>query len=107
MGTHGGVIGVIYAEMSAGGFEDDAALLLALFANQAAFAIENARTFERVHADLAQAQQELDHLRINIDKKQVENKVGEIMDTEFFKMLSSRLPTLRSRRAQEDDGEAG
>ena len=63
---HDEVLGVIYADnrLTEGRFRKSFLTLITAFANQVAIAIENARLFAQVEADLEQAQSEVRELRI-------------------------------------------
>ena len=68
--THGEVMGVIYIDnkIKSGAFNEDDQELLAVFASQAAVAIENARLYSQVDTELAKRVSELETLR-HIDKE--------------------------------------
>ncbi len=85
-------IGALYADhrIKTGIFGQDIVPALTAFANQAAIAIENARLFEQVKADLDEAQQELQSLRIQIDRQQASSQIDEIVDSELFRRLARR-----------------
>jgi GAF domain-containing protein len=93
------IIGVLYADnrLGQGVFSQDSIPLLQAFAYQAATAIENARVFQQVKADLDQAQKELQSLRIQIDQKKMQEQVGEITETEYFQDLQSKIASIRNR----------
>ncbi|HVO43625.1 MAG TPA: GAF domain-containing protein [Aggregatilineales bacterium] len=92
---HGQTIGALYADnrMQAGIFGDEIVPTLTAFANQAAIAIENARLFEQVKADLDQAQIQLQTLRIKIDLQQANSQINEIVDSDLFKRLARKEDT--------------
>lgn len=91
--------GVLYVDnrLMMGVFQQDTIPLLTAFANQAAIAIANARLFERVKDDLAQAQREVQRLRIRVDDKSVQEQVEEITDNDYFQNLASMARNLRRR----------
>lgn len=93
----GQVIGVIYADnrMRQGVFGDKELKLLQAFADQAAIAIENARLFGYVKADLERAQREVQELRIQIDQKRLAQEVDQITDSGFFQELQTKLRNMR------------
>jgi adenylate cyclase len=93
-------IGVIYTDnrVLAGLFDQDTETLLMTFAHQAAIAIDNARLFERVKADLKEAQQELQVLRVHVNQTQLNEQVAEITETDYFKRLESMVKQRRERR---------
>ncbi len=93
----GQVVGVVYADnrMRQGVFGDKELKLLQAFAEQAAIAIDNARQFGNVKADLVKAQREVEELRIQIDQKRLEQQVSQITDSGFFQNLQARARTLR------------
>jgi adenylate cyclase len=103
----GQVIGVIYADnrLRQGLFTDQELKLLQAFAGQAAIAIENARLFGHVKADLEKAQREVQELRIQIDAKRLEREVGQITDSGFFQDLQAKLRTIRGSTTPPSDDE--
>lgn len=100
--------GVLYADnrLMMGVFQDDIIPLLSAFANQAAIAIANARLFEQVKDDLAEARREVQRLRIQIDEKQVYEQVKEITENDYFQNLSSRARSMRQRSEQKKKGDS-
>jgi len=100
--------GVLYADnrLMMGVFQDDIIPLLSAFANQAAIAIANARLFEQVKDDLAEARREVQRLRIQIDEKQVHEQVKEITENDYFQNLSSRARSMRQRSEQKKKGDS-
>src|SRR5262249_47168078 len=90
--VRGQPIGALYADnrIKAGIFGDEIVPTLTAFANQAAIAIDNARLFEKVKADLDEAQLQLQTLRIQIDLQQSKSQIDEIVDSELFKRLARR-----------------
>jgi transcriptional regulator with GAF, ATPase, and Fis domain len=97
-------IGVIYTDnrVLAGLFDQDTETLLMTFAHQAAIAIDNARLFERVRADLKEAQKELQVLRVHVNQADLSKQVAEITDTDYFKKLESMVR--QRREARRDTG---
>ena len=97
---HGRVVGVLYADnrIEQGIFSNDDIPLLTAFGTQAAIAIENARSFERVRTDLRQAQRELEVLKIQIDHRKVHEQVSEITDSEYFERLTEAARAIRQTR---------
>jgi transcriptional regulator with GAF, ATPase, and Fis domain len=93
------VVGVLYADnrIEQGVFSEESVPLLSAFANQAAIAISNARLFEQVRDDLKAAQSQVQRLLVEIDRQQVEDKVSEITESDFFKDLKNRAESLRRR----------
>lgn len=93
------IIGVLYADnhIGQGVFNPDFLPILGAFANQAAIAIENARLFSQVKADLHKAEREVQELRIMIDEQKKESQVREITQTEYFKELEMKARMLRRR----------
>ncbi|MBX3081991.1 MAG: GAF domain-containing protein [Anaerolineae bacterium] len=100
------IIGVLYADnrLGQGVFNNDSIPLLQAFAYQAAIAIENARVFQQVKADLDQAQKELQSLRIQIDQKKMQEQIGEITETEYFQNLQSMVASIRNRPRRSQTG---
>ncbi len=100
--------GVLYADnrLRMGVFQDDIIPLLTAFANQAAIAIANARLFEQVKDDLAEARREVQRLRIQIDEKRVHEQVKEITDNDYFQNLSSLARGMRQRSEQKKKGDS-
>lgn len=96
---HGKVMGVMYVDnrIGEGNFSQDNIPIFTAFANQAATAIENARAFGRVKADLDQAKIEVEKLRIQIDERKLEKQVGEITENDFFKKLQRDAEAMRRR----------
>jgi GAF domain-containing protein len=90
----GEIVGVLYADnrMKDGIFTQDAIPMLTAFANQAAIAIENARLYAKVKADLEDAQQQMQKLRIQIDEEQADSQIEEITGSQIFKRLARRDP---------------
>jgi sigma-B regulation protein RsbU (phosphoserine phosphatase) len=83
-------IGVLYIDnrMREGVFMPDTIPMLTAFANQAAIAIENARLYGQVKADLDAAKQEVQTLRIQIDQHQAQSQIDEIANSDFFRRLA-------------------
>ncbi|MEX2535154.1 MAG: GAF domain-containing protein [Trueperaceae bacterium] len=97
------VIGVLYADnrFEQGVFDDDSVELVSTFANHAAIAIDNARHFERVRADLAKAEHEVWRLQIEINEQRLKSELSEVTDTDYFQRLSSLARDLRRRKGGE------
>jgi transcriptional regulator with GAF, ATPase, and Fis domain len=95
----GETLGVIYADnrIGVGNFSQDAISIITAFANQAAIAIENAKAFGKVKADLDEAQTEVERLRIQIDQSRLEKQLGEITETEYFQNLQTMANNIRRR----------
>ena len=98
-------IGVLYADnrIEQGIFNEDTVPLLTAFADQAAIAIENARLFARVKADLDEAQREVARLRIEVDRSKLDTQVGEIVESEYFQQLSQLVKGMRKAAGGESD----
>jgi GAF domain-containing protein len=98
-------IGVLYADnrITHGLFQETLVPLLTAFANQAAIAIENARLFESVKADLDKAEREVQILRLQIDRDKLSSQVSEITDTEYFQQLENLARTMRGQSDKEDE----
>jgi GAF domain-containing protein len=94
------VSGVLYADnrLEQGVFDQDSVDLVATFANFAAIAIDNARHFMRVSADLAEAKREVSRLQIEINEQRLSSELSEITDTDYFQRLSSLARDLRRRK---------
>lgn len=86
-------IGVLYIDnrMKDAVFNQDHLPMLITFASQAAIAIENARLFEKVKADLDEAHHQVQELVIQIDRQKVDNQLKEIVDSELFKKLREQI----------------
>jgi GAF domain-containing protein len=95
----GQVVGLLYADklMRDGIFTPDILPILGAFASQAAIAIENARLFMQVRADLHRAEREVMELRIQIDERKKEEQVKAITDSEYFQYIESQVRNLRRR----------
>lgn len=93
------IIGVLYADnhIGQGVFNPDFLPILGAFANQAAIAIDNARLFSQVKADLHKAEREVQELRIMIDEQKKDSQVREITQSEYFKELEIKARMLRRR----------
>ncbi|MBI5928088.1 MAG: GAF domain-containing protein [Chloroflexi bacterium] len=100
---HGRIVGVLYADnrIEQGLFNQDSVPLMLAFGSQAAIAIDNARLFAQVKADLDKAQREVQRLQIQIDQKKVTKEVKEITETDYFQTLSSLAKDMR--RQFDDD----
>jgi GAF domain-containing protein len=61
--------------------------MITAFANQAAIAIENARLFGQVRAELVETQKEARQIFIQIDEGKTSRHLEEIINTDFFKKL--------------------
>lgn len=96
----GQVTGVLYADnrFEQGVFDQDSIELASTFANFAAIAIDNARHFMRVSADLAEAKREVSRLKIEIDEQHLDSELSEITETDYFQRLSSLARELRKRK---------
>ncbi|MHB8629473.1 MAG: GAF domain-containing protein [Aggregatilineales bacterium] len=92
-------LGVLYADnrIGVGNFSQDAIPIITAFANQAAIAIENAKAFGKVKADLDEAKTEVERLRIQIDSSRLEKQIGEITETEYFQNLQTMANNIRRR----------
>lgn len=99
----GEVIGVIYADNKSQRwiFDDEMLSLLSTFANQAAIAINNARQFEQVIDDFAQVQVQVQNLQIEMNKTQMDEKVREVTESDYFKRLTEMKNQLRNRMKNE------
>jgi GAF domain-containing protein len=97
-------IGVLYADnrILYGIFPETIVPLLTAFANQAAIAIENARLFEKVKADLDKAERQVQILRLQIDREKLDRQVSEITDTEYFQRLEELARSVRGQVNKED-----
>jgi transcriptional regulator with GAF, ATPase, and Fis domain len=98
------VSGVLYADnrLEQGVFDQDSVDLVASFANFAAIAIDNARHFMRVTADLADAKREVSRLKIEINEQRLNSELSEITETDYFQRLSSLARDLRKRKGEPD-----
>jgi GAF domain-containing protein len=104
---HGKVIGVLYVDnpITQGVFTQEIVPVLLAFASQAAIAIDNAKRFSQVRADLQRAQQEVLELRIQIDERKREQAVREITETEYFQELEILARNLRRKAGRTDPSE--
>lgn len=102
----GKVIGVLYADnpVAQGVFTQEIVPVLSAFAAQAAIAIDNAKRFSQVKAELARAEQEVLELRIQIDERKREQAVREITETEYFQELETLARNLRRKAARSESG---
>lgn len=98
------VTGVLYADnrFEQGVFDQESVDLVASFANFAAIAIDNARHFTRVKADLAEAKREVKRLQIEINEQRLNSELSEITETDYFQRLSSLARDLRKRKPETD-----
>lgn len=98
------VTGVLYADnrFEQGVFDQESVDLVASFANFAAIAIDNARHFTRVKADLAEAKREVKRLQIEINEQRLSSELSEITETDYFQRLSSLARDLRKRKPETD-----
>ena len=106
--AHNQVIGVIYVDNRAmtGLFSDDDLVLLAMFGEQAAIAIDNAVKV-REREDRLKA--EIEGLKIEIDEVKKTRQVNEIVDSEYFQRLRERAQRQRDRgaaRREEDTSQS-
>jgi GAF domain-containing protein len=94
----GQVVGVLYADnrFKAGIFQPTLVPLLSAFATQAAIAIKNAKAFEEVKGDLAEARHEIEDLRIQIDKEAMQRQINEITESDYFQHLLNKVNEVRS-----------
>ncbi len=101
------VVGVLYADnpIAQGVFTQEIVPVLNAFAGQAAIAIDNAKRFSQVKAELARAEQEVLELRIQIDERKREQAVREITETEYFQELESLARSLRRKAGRAEPGE--
>lgn len=99
------IIGVLYADnrIEQGLFGKENLPILSAFANQAAIAISNARLFEQVKDDLAEARKQVEELQIQIDEQRVEREVADITENEFFQQLSEKAAQLKEKRRRKSD----
>lgn len=98
-------IGVMYADnrITHGLFQETLIPLLTAFSNQAAIAIENARLFEKVKADLDKAEREVQILRVQLDRDKLGKQINEITDTDYFQQLEELARTMRGQSKKEDE----
>jgi GAF domain-containing protein len=61
--------------------------ILAAFGNQVAIAIQNARLFAQIKADLDAAREQAQRLKIQIDQSHTDNQIDEIANSDFFRRL--------------------
>jgi GAF domain-containing protein len=84
-------------------FQETLIPLLTAFSNQAAIAIENARLFEKVKADLDKAEREVQILRVQLDRDKLSKQVDDITDTAYFQQLEELARTMRGQSKKEDE----
>jgi adenylate cyclase len=96
------VTGVLYADnrLEQGVFDQDSVDLVSTFANFAAIAIDNARHFARVAADLAEAKREVKRLQIEVNEQRLSSEISAITETDYFQRLASLAHDLRKRKAE-------
>jgi transcriptional regulator with GAF, ATPase, and Fis domain len=94
------LVGVLYADnrIEQGVFSQEMTPILAAFANQAAIAISNARLFEKISADLKEAQKQVQELLVHIDYEKVRREVTQITSSEYFQQLASNASEMRERK---------
>jgi sigma-B regulation protein RsbU (phosphoserine phosphatase) len=99
---HDQIIGILYADnrIGEGVFSQENVPVLNAFANQAAIAIENARLFGRVKADLVQAQNEVQQLRVQIDEAKLQKQLSEVMESDFFTHVQQLGQAARRRNSE-------
>jgi transcriptional regulator with GAF, ATPase, and Fis domain len=95
---HGKIIGVLYADnrVNQDIFRENLIPILTAFANQATIAIENARLFGKVQADLVSATKEIERLQIEVDRRRVNQQVDEITETDYFQQVHYKAQHLRN-----------
>lgn len=81
------------------GFDADKVRLLESIAMQAAIVIQNA---QEVRARENQLKQKIQELNIEIDEIKRAKQVGEIVESEYFKLLSARATQLRAARSKQE-----
>jgi GAF domain-containing protein len=103
----GEVFGVVYVanRQKVGLFSERELQMLTSFSDMASVAIENARQFTLVKAELQQATQEVERLRIEINQSKLNQQVSEITDSDFFKDL--QLKARRLNKPSHNDNETG
>lgn len=106
-------MGVLYADnrLYMTTFEQNVAILTA-FADQAMIAIDNARLYEAVKADLNRAKYEVKRLQIVIDNNKLQDQVDQITESSYFRELSGiaqrfrkthEVPSIKLGDDEEDD----
>lgn len=98
----GEALGAVYVtnRFMAGVFTQREVQMLTTFADQAAIAIENARLFAQVKADLDKAKEEVHLLKIQLDHSKVDEMVNEITDNDYFQSLQSMAREMRNRNRE-------
>ncbi len=96
----GKIIGAVYVDNKAmrGIFSERHLNLLIASANQAAIAIGNAKQFGRVKADLAEANRQVEELRIVIDEARRQAQVKSVTESQFFDAVRIEADRFRRRR---------
>lgn len=104
------VLGAVYVanRLRVGLFTQREIDLLTAFANQAAIAIQNARSFTAVKTNLQKANAEVERLKIVINESKMRQEVSEITETDYFRYLQDMARQLRSSsgKAADDDDNA-
>lgn len=95
-------IGVLYADsrVTQGLFRDSLLPLLTAFGMQATLAIQNASQYAQVQGDLKEAQQEVQKLRVEIDRRRVKEEIEAVTGSDYFQQLAG---IARERRAKRHD----
>lgn len=98
MFLQGKPLGVLYLDnrMTAAVFHKKSLPVMNAFANQAAIAIDNARLFEKVQANLTKAKMEVQRLRIQLDDSKMQSEVSQITESNYFQELSELAKSRRS-----------
>ncbi|MBK8026250.1 MAG: GAF domain-containing protein [Chloroflexi bacterium] len=100
-------IGVLYTDnrASADVFRHEAIPLLTAFGTQAAIAIDNAQRYQQVKRDLEEARLAIQALKIEIDRRRVDEEVSQVTESDFFQRLTSQAREMRDRSQKKLDSE--
>ncbi|MDZ4768634.1 MAG: GAF domain-containing protein [Chloroflexota bacterium] len=102
-------IGVLYADnrITNDVFRHEAIPLLTAFGTQAAIAIGNAQRYGEVKRDLAEAIQAIEALKIEVDRRKVDEQVNQVTESDFFQRLTNQAREMRDRVRKDDEDDQG
>ncbi len=101
-------IGVLYCDnrITSDVFRHEMIPLMTAFGTQAAIAIENAQRYGQVKRDLVEALTAIEALRIEIDRRKVDEQVSQVTESDFFQRLSIQARERRDRSRHTDEAPA-